>query len=301
MRKPIGLKKLKKRLIAFSQTIYSILPSKGIARPVFIIGCGRSGTTILGRALSKHKDITYLNEPTHLWFSVYPETDIWSSKALSRKGKLVFQAADAKDRKNRKLRRLFCFETIKMRKPVLVEKWPINNFRLNFVYKIFPDARFIHIFRNGLEVARSIEERSIKGRWFGIDSYKWDRLAEYALSRDDTAYLPGLCSTYFDKGLLEWRLSTEAAVEFLSHMPKNTFLELSYDELIQRPIETILQVFLFIGVEDDSNVKSFVADNIARKKRKLEPETLSEKERTIGGKLLPLSMDGLKGLTRRFA
>ncbi|MDK2847172.1 MAG: hypothetical protein PWP34_525 [Desulfuromonadales bacterium] len=29
------------------------------------------------------------------------------------------------------------------------------------------DARFIHIYRNGLEVARSIEKASEKGGWFG--------------------------------------------------------------------------------------------------------------------------------------
>ncbi|WP_417860784.1 hypothetical protein [Winogradskyella sediminis] len=30
--------------------------------PVFLIGCGRSGTTILGTTLGKHQSITYLNE-----------------------------------------------------------------------------------------------------------------------------------------------------------------------------------------------------------------------------------------------
>ncbi|MBN1225030.1 MAG: sulfotransferase [Candidatus Aminicenantes bacterium] len=42
-------------------------------------------------------------------------------------------------------------------KPVLIEKLPINNFRLNLILRIFPDARFIHIYRNGLEVARSMD------------------------------------------------------------------------------------------------------------------------------------------------
>ena len=35
--------------------------------PVFIIGCGRSGTTILGDTLSKHPKIEYLNERRDLW------------------------------------------------------------------------------------------------------------------------------------------------------------------------------------------------------------------------------------------
>lgn len=153
--------------------IYSILPFPGVTRPIFIIGCGRSGTTILGRALSKHKNITYLNEPHHLWFSAYPETDFWTPKAHSRGGKLLLTKADFSHRKSKKLSRLFKFETFIQRGPVLVEKLPINNFRLEFIRCIFPDARFIHIYRNGLEVARSIEKLSNRGEWFGANAYKW--------------------------------------------------------------------------------------------------------------------------------
>ncbi len=282
-----------------TRTVYSTLPFQGISRPVFIIGCGRSGTTIFGTALSKHRYVTYLNEPRHLWFSAYPETDIWTPKAYSRNGKLVLAAADVEHRKSKKISRLFRFETIKSRRPVLIEKLPINNFRLNFIHQIFPDARFIHVYRNGLEVARSIEKLSEGGGWFGAKSYKWDKLVEYALSRDDTNNLPALCSTYFDKGLLEWRLSTEAAVEFLRYLPDDAFFELKYYELIEYPVNTTSQVFEFIGIDDDSEVKNFVSENLVRRTSKLEQCKVSEKEQILGGKLLPLSMDGGKGLTRR--
>lgn len=278
----------------------SIIPFQGITRPIFIIGCGRSGTTIFGTALSKHKKITYLNEPRHLWFSAYPETDIWTPKAHSRNGRLVLTFADVEGRKSRKLSQLFRFETIKTGRPILIEKLPINNFRLSFIHKIFPDARFIHIYRNGIEVARSIEKRSVRGNWFGANSYKWDRLSEYALRRGETSNLPALCFTYFEKGLLEWRLSTEAAVEFLAKLPDDAFFEFSYDELTENSIDTISQVQEFIGIEDDSEVKNFVSENIARKSSKLGQYKFSEKEQIIGGKLLPLSLNGKGGLTKYF-
>lgn len=267
---------------------------------MFIIGCGRSGTTALGTALSKHRHVTYLNEPRQLWFSAYPETDIWTSKAHSRNGKLVLTAADADDSKSKKISRLFRFQTIKSGKPVLIEKLPVNTFRLEFVHQVFPDARFIHIYRNGLEVARSIERLSQEGTWFGTKCYKWDKLVEHALSRDDTSGLPALCSTYFDKGLLEWRLSTEAAIEFLSCLPENAFHELEYCELVEDPINTISQVLEFIGIDDDSEVKDFASVNLVRRTRKLGRYKVSKKETTLGGRILPLSMDGQKGLTRRW-
>jgi len=278
---------------------YSKLPFQGIAHPVFIIGCGRSGTTIFGTTLSKHKHVTYLNEPRHLWFSAYPETDIWTPRAYSRNGKLVLTAADAENQKSKKISQLFRFETIKTGRPVLIEKLPINNFRLNFIHQIFPDARFIHLYRNGLEVARSIQKMSERGSWFGTNSYKWNKLVEHALNRDASSDIPSLCSNYFEMGLLEWRLSTEAAVEFLKNLTDDVFFELNYDELTQNPVETISRVLAFIGLEDDHNVKNFAFEKIERRTSKLIPESLSDKDKMIGGSLLPLSMDGGKGLTNR--
>jgi hypothetical protein len=55
------LKKLPKSTNTFIGKLYSKFPFSGVSHPIFIIGCGRSGTTIFGTALSRHKDITYLN------------------------------------------------------------------------------------------------------------------------------------------------------------------------------------------------------------------------------------------------
>ena len=228
--------RLTAKLLADPRTIlrefYSRLPFPGISSPTFIIGCGRSGTTILGTSLSKHRNVTYLNEPRHLWFSAFPETDIWSSKANSRTGKLLFTEADVDSTKSKKLSRLFRLETIISRRPVLLEKLPINSFRLEFIHHIFPDALFIHIFRNGLEVASSIEKESKKGNWFGANSYKWNQLVDYARCKAETSEVAALCTTYHDMGLLEWRLSTEAVVAFYAAFPildlrKSTTMSLS--------------------------------------------------------------------------
>ncbi len=292
-------RKMTKVVTFLARNIYSNLPFPGISSPIFIIGCGRSGTTILGESLSKHRRITYLNEPRHLWCSAFPETDIWTSKAHSRNGKLFLTEADFDFRKGKKLSRLFRFETIIKRRPVFIEKLPINNFRLNFIQQIFPDARFIHIYRNGLEVARSIGKASEKGKWFGANFYKWNRLVNYARNSDDTKHLPELCTTYYDKGLLEWRLSTEAAVVFLKRLQKATFIEINYDEFVKDPIGTISKLLEFIGVNPDPNVEAFVSGTVTRKSKKLDLKIISEKDQLIGGSLLLLSADGGKGLTRR--
>src|SRR5262245_51402655 len=159
---------------AILRDLYCRFPFPGVSKPTFVIGCGRSGTTILGTSLSKHRSVTYLNEPRDLWFSAIPEADIWTSRAMGRRGKLSLTEADVDFTKSKRLSRAFRLETVISRRPVLVEKLPVNSFRLGLIDRIFPDARFIHIFRNGLEVANSIEKESKEGKWFGANAYKWE-------------------------------------------------------------------------------------------------------------------------------
>ena len=49
---------------------------KSIEKPIFILGTGRSGTTILGIVLSMHREVGYLNEPKAIWHVIYPHEDI---------------------------------------------------------------------------------------------------------------------------------------------------------------------------------------------------------------------------------
>ncbi len=276
---------------------------KGIERPIFILGCGRSGTTVLGTALSKHSSITYLNERRDLWFKAYPETDIWTRQATSRNGKMSLTSENVASAKSSKLRRLFHRETIRTSKPVLVEKMPINNFRVEFIHAIFPDARFVHIYRNGLEVARSIEKMSESGAWFGEQSeYKWKQLSDYSKRTNITNELPESCESYYHKGLLEWRLSTESAVGFLSKLPDDKYLEISYAAFSSEPVTTIGKVLDHIGLGCSSGVVDFVNENVSRRASSLDKNSLTEIESKLGGKLLPLSMDStIGGLTSAFA
>jgi hypothetical protein len=285
----------------FIKNVLSSFSNNEITRPIFILGCGRSGTTIFGTALSKHNSITYLNERRDLWFKAYPETDTWTRKAKARGGKMKLTSENVDSTKSQILRRLFYRETIKSTKPILVEKLPINNFRVEFIHSIFPDARFIHIYRNGLEVALSIQKASDNGDWFGANEYKWERLKEYSIQSSDTIGLPELCDNYYSKGLLEWRLSTESAVRFLSTLPQEKYFEISYAELSSKPIETINQVLAYIEVDADQSVVEFASKNIFRRTKNLENSSLSELEAKLGGALLPVSMDNNgDGLTNAY-
>ena len=85
--------------------IFHFKKNKYTLVPVFIIGCGRSGTTILGKTLSNHPKIKYLNERRDLWHKIYPEFNIWEENVMN--SKLYANEKDYCKEKSSMLRNLF--------------------------------------------------------------------------------------------------------------------------------------------------------------------------------------------------
>ncbi len=287
--------KQKAALISWLRRIYASLPGETRISPVFIVGCGRSGTSALGELLARHHDIVYLHEPRQLWAVAYPETDIWSADAVHRGGKLVLAESDEKDRSSRRIRRLFDLEIRRRRGTLLVEKLPANSFRLAFLQAAFPRARFVHLYRNGIEVARSIAAQAAVQPWYGIADYKWDRLVSYAREHRETADLVGLCKSDYLRGLFEWRLSTGYVVSFLRSQSDDIWYELSYDQLMRQAKPTVTDLLAFLGVVHQESLSRTAKKMLRRRSDSMEDHHLTDIERRIGGPLLPRSM-GAGGL-----
>ncbi len=47
-----------------------------VDRPLFILGTGRSGTTVLGKILSMHREVGWLNEPKLMWHAACAHEDL---------------------------------------------------------------------------------------------------------------------------------------------------------------------------------------------------------------------------------
>lgn len=284
----------------FMEACYSRLPMPGLTRPVFILGCGRSGKSTLASLLSHHPDIVYLNEPRHFWTSAFPGSDIWTSKAAARGGRLALGAEDFDSSRGARLSRLYRLRAIRGEGSTVVEELDTNCFRLPLIRRIFPEARFIHIYRNGLEVAEMIHRAVItRGCWFGPNDYKWQQLVAYAARHPETRNLPALCRDDRDKGLLEWRLSTEAVVSFLRELPRETYLEINSSELFKAPENVLARIFRLLDLEDKTMIaQANVGHSLDRNKDPL-PEAaleLSDKARRLGGPMLLASLQSSGGL-----
>ncbi|WP_162558659.1 sulfotransferase family protein [Robertkochia solimangrovi] len=266
-----------------SQLDYKLNRSKYEFYPVFLIGCGRSGTTILGETLGKHSDISYLNERRDLWHQAYPEFDIWSDNVENPK--LIAEKKDHINAKTDLLQFLFHKEQVKDRCKVLLEKLPINNFRLEFLNEAFPDAKYIYLHRNGLEVATSIEKLANAGNWYGENSSKWKLLNDLIKNNEE---FQDFKLDNFEKGLLEWRFSLERSEMFFESSNPANLHRLSYKSFIDNPEFQLKMIFDFLELDLDVKELKMMAESINRKSKII--HEITDKERLLGGVNLELSV-----------
>tara|TARA_B100001057_G_C22862141_1_gene954961 strand:+ start:1350 stop:2102 length:753 start_codon:yes stop_codon:yes gene_type:complete len=247
---------------------------------VFVIGCGRSGTTIIGNCIDEFEEVLYLNEKRRIWNLCFGNLNIWTSN-----GSLVANEDHANFFRMIFLKIIFGFLKIIKLKKILVEKLPINSFRINLLKKIFPNAKFIFVRRNGLEVANSIEKLHIKKkRWFGNNNHKWLELKKLLISRKIN--LPENINIRH-KGLCEWRLSNLLMDEFLNKETTQNILEINYSDFVKAPLTSLSKISFFLKIKEIKNLKH----TIARNSKKLTEKDLLPNDIEVGGKYLKKYMD----------
>ncbi len=120
---------------------------------VFIVGSPRSGTTILGTIFDRHEHISQWYEPYFVW-------DRHFRDALDD----VRSRADATPEVKAFLRKAFFDYRAKRGSRLVVDKSPRNSLKVPFIQEIFPNARFVHILRDGRDVTLSINREWKKRR-----------------------------------------------------------------------------------------------------------------------------------------
>ncbi len=223
----------------------------------FIVGSGRSGTTLLGALLAAHPDIAYVFEPWHLWTAINPLTDSnnfheqinalcimdgshWDESQTAR-----FDSLIRRWKRSRGSR-------------VVVEKSPINAMRIGYLEMLAPGSRYIHIARDGGDVARSIARiagrppyrvgrRQLVNHWWGVDESKWR-----ALARDGAAagHFPEEVEALDDgygRGAYEWLVSIREVERHRGQLA-DRILDVRYHDLIHDPQSVMTSICDFLGL-----------------------------------------------------
>lgn len=252
---------------------------KAVRKPIFIVGTGRSGSTILGKVLSIHRDIAFLNEPKAMWYALDAREDI-NGHFSSAAARYRLYPSDASSKLIKQAHKLFGFYLAVTLSPRLLDKNPELVFRIPFVKAIFPDAKFIFLVRNGWDTIHSISAWSNKygkgsGRfredWWGINRKKWQVIVSELLP--DEPLLSGIgpqldeITDNLQMAAIEWILTMQEGLHYL-HGNEQQMLLVRYEDLTGSPQKTICQLLDFCDLPPDQVVLDYACAVLKEKEGK---------------------------------
>lgn len=256
------------------------------ANPTFIIGCGRSGTTILSRLLRHHPEIAaFPGEENHLWHpKIYPWyrttppcPPFWVNPYEYTKYSIETRTAID----DSIIKRLFgTFQRLVNRR-IFLCKSAMVTFMISYIDELFDKPRYIHIYRDGRAVALS-----------------------YAKKEKSTINInPGVFKERgyfldFDKLLIRSAiLWTEHIMEVERMKPilQDRIIEIAYEDLVSNTSGVLNTIFQFLGIDSSSfrlsprtkltNMNYKVSNELTKEKLRKISDAISDSLRIKGYKI----------------
>ncbi len=238
--------------------------------PLVIIGAARSGTNML-------RDLLASLEP----FATWPCDEI---NYVWRHGNRDFETEEftrdmATEKTIRFIRKQFASFAKKHLGKTIIEKTCANTLRCEFVQAVLPNAKFVHIIRDGRDVAASASIR-----WkAGLDVGYLMKKARYVPLTDvpyyATRYLgthvyrltsgkkrvstwgpkfTGMQKAFSENGLpvgcaIQWKTCVSKAIEQLSRLDQSKVMTVRYEEVTADPAKYLTKICEFVGVNVDGS------------------------------------------------
>lgn len=202
-------------------------------KPIFIVGVGRSGTSMLQGMLNAHHAITFPPE-THFIRTYLPKkvslkevrTELINDETLTRLGLPLEQIVEkSKDLKEFYTNLLFEYMK-KQGKAFVGDKDPKNIEHLQDIHSIFPKANIVHIYRD----PRAVIASRLKAKW-SADKPFWQHLLAY---KAQLAYGRKVAKQLF-----------------------KSYIELKYEVLVENPVYVLKGLCTELGLQYDENMIEF--------------------------------------------
>jgi omega-hydroxy-beta-dihydromenaquinone-9 sulfotransferase len=246
------------------------------ARVAFLVGAGRSGTTLLHKLLCLHPRIGYisnyehrfswvpdglaggaiagrLDDKLHAWFdkggNAYFIKRPWLKKLFPtpHEGESVFASCGiplfpapdyrADSVTTACLRRRFEQIRRRSRAAVFLSKRTANNRRIGQLLAIFPAARFVHLVRDGREVTQSLSTVE----WWDDHRIWWDGRTPLEMERSGEPRL-AVCARNWVREMAELQAQ-------LASVDRSRLFVLRFEELLREPLRHLEHIVHFLGVD----------------------------------------------------
>ncbi len=245
--------------------VWSFLQSEKstIERPIFMIGCPRSGTTVSVGIFAKHPDVVNKSEAGRIW----DPQGYYDPKADHQ-----WTADEVTEENAERLHAYFEFIRRRSGKARLINKHPRSSVRIEFLEKIFPDALYIHAIRDGRAVAHSIASRIGREEWrhpipFGnfCKPPEWERFR-----REDP----------IEQAALQWREITQYILDRKESLGER-YIEFTYEGLCENPRDTMSELFNFCGLSANAAVLDAIPEKLQNFNSKYKDDLTEEQIATM--------------------
>ncbi|WP_062344949.1 sulfotransferase family protein [Herbidospora yilanensis] len=211
-------------------------------RPVFVIGCPRSGTTMLQLMLHSHPRIAVPPETRFMIQAYHARRRHGDMRRPDNRRRLAEWVAGGKDTKFRELGldrveyvdhavaapgslgsvlgTVFRDYAARFGKPRWGDKRPSYFKHVGMLLRLFPDAQFIHLVRDGRDCVASLMEMP----WYKLDVYH---------------------------AIANWAEAIDFGRHHAAHLPAGSYYELRYEDLTADPESSLKRLCGFIGEDYD--------------------------------------------------
>ena len=282
---------------------------------LFVIGSGRCGSTLVHRVLAGHPDVGWISSADdrlrgfgpkgrlnrRLWLASggampefvrerYQPSEAYRlladrvSPMLSTPCRDL-TAADATPWLSERFARFFEERAAAQGTPVFLHKftgWP----RAGLVHAVLPEARFLHVVRDGRAVANSLLQMPWWHGFGGPESWTFGDLPdEYRQEWEESG------RSYPVLAGLEWKILMDAAAKAREAVPGVQWLEVRYEDLVAQPREWFLRILEFVGLSWNDRFGMAYSSHDIRSGRsdayrqELRPEDVKQLDRVLGGHL----------------
>ncbi len=220
-------------------------------RPIFIVSAPRAGSSLLFETLARFAEVWTIGQESHDIEAdlpaLHPATHAYASNRLTAAEATPAVRQAMGDWFGRRLQdregRLYQALPAEKRPAAVrfLEKTPKNALRIPFLKAIFPDARFIYLYREPRQNISSMLEG-----WRSRRFVAYRGLPGWPYKEWSFLLVPGW-EQWFDKPLVEiaayqWQITNETIRADLQPLPTDCWHRVDYEALINRPAETIKRI-----------------------------------------------------------
>ena len=236
--------------------------SRPLERPVFIIAAPRSGSTLLFETLACSPGFNSFGGEAHWLIEDHAALRPGASGLDSNR----LTAADATPQIAAAIREaaLARLQGPEGRAPAegapLLEKTPKNALRVSFLKSVFPDARFIFLWRDPRENLGSIIDAWQAGGWVTYKALPgWDGPWSLLLPPGWQALRGAPPETV---AAWQWRSANQTALEDLSQLPPEDWTSVAYHDFLADPEAVTRRLCEFAGAPFDAALQARVAGQL---------------------------------------